>query len=275
MTMADKKKSGVAGTAEKKERIRNEELSTNKMLLVFAITAVFLFFLTIAGNRGWFSGALDSASTVELVVLYAAMAISLISVPAGIAWFCLASRRGKKPSEKLVNGLNLAVCAFVSLACFFFLYRFRDLGVTMAYIILITSAGLGLFYYLFQREFFISSLVLAVSGVMFYFISRYPNWILPFTNHWKLVAILFGVVILAADAFFFSVWRRKGMLPFSGYIRVFSPKFNYITLIISLIYITAAYAVAAIFGIGYLYYAMLGAAALLLGYAIYFILLLI
>ena len=251
-----------------------EELATNKMLLVFGAATVYLFLITIVRNNGWLTGSERTAATT---VFYGSlMLISLALVPIGLILYYNMRKNGKNPQYRLVNWLNVAVTALLILFCTVLQYLFGSMGVKATYVAVVAAAALAIIYWVFRRECFVSMLVLGLSAVVYYLLYKLPYALSLWMNAWKLLALLYAVALLAGFAVVFMLRRKKGVIRLGKRdARLLDVKFNYLPVFIALVFVTLVFTACILLGTHYFYYAVFATAVVLVGYGVYFILLLI
>ena len=251
-----------------------EELATNKMLLVFGAATVYLFLITIIRNNGWITGT--ERSTAATVFYGAVSLITLQHVPLGLVLYYKMRKNGKQPQYRIVNWLNISVSALVVLFCTVMQYLFGGMGVKASYVAVVAAAALAIIYWVFRRECFVSMLVLGLSAVAYYLLYKLPYALSLWMSAWKLLAALYAVALLAGFAAVFLLRRKKGVVRVGRQnARLLDAKFNYLPVFAALAFVTLVFAACILLGTHYFYYAVFATAVVLVGYGVYFILLLI
>ncbi len=249
-----------------------EDLASNKMLLTFLAGLALLLLMTVAKNAGWFRDNLPSAA--ERFTLGAILGFSLAMIPVALVLYYLARKAGKHPEHRLVNGVNVALCAGVMAVSAVLLRAFNTFGVRMTYIWVVATAMLAVVYFLFRRECFLSVTVIGLSTIVFYLLFKMPNLLLNFPNPWKWIALGYGLLLVLAGTFLVLLFRGKGVLHFGNRKKRFlSERTQYLPIFIALAAVAMIFLAGLLLGNGIYYYGVFASLALLLGYGVYFILL--
>jgi len=243
------------------ERLRKEQEAFNHVINIFLIGIVAETFLLIMHKRllGTASQVLGAVAALKWIA-----GIGAVLAVAGLVLMLL-----KKDQPKLRKGgiWMLASGAFLALSSAL-MYVLYPRGSQLLCVAVPIVAVLGLVYYLFQREFFLSALVLG--GTMF------SLWVLGRglgTANWNAKVIAGAVVVLiglvAAALLTRKVEKNEGKWIGKKAVTVFAPACNYKALY-------AVYAVAAILIVlallaaSTVYYTMWITGILLFGLAVYY-----
>ena len=123
---------------------------------------------------------------------------------------------------------------------------------------------------------FVSMLVLGLSAVAYYLLYKLPYALSLWMSAWKLLAVLYAAALLAGFAAVFLLRRKKGVVRVGRQnARLLDAKFNYLPVFAALAFVTLVFAACILLGTHYFYYAVFATAVVLVGYGVYFILLLI
>ncbi|MBR5519960.1 MAG: hypothetical protein IKU55_04505, partial [Clostridia bacterium] len=243
--MRNDKQSAQTAIKTKKQM---EELITNKMLLVFGASAVYLFLISLIRNSGVVGGR--ERSVVTSVVFLAIMAITLILTCVGSLLHHKMRRNGGKPEEKLFNWLHLSLTSLTIFFCTASQYFFSALGAKAAYIIIIAAAGLAILYWLVRRECFVSMLVIGLSTVVFYLLYTLPNALTLWMNAWTYIEIAYAVAWVVSALLLWLLSRKNGVLSFGKCkVRILSERFQYLPVWIALAAVAVLFAACAVLGI--------------------------
>ena len=263
---------GKARSEAIRTKKQNEELLTNKMLLTFGVTAVYLFIITILRNNGVIFGI--QRSTVETVIYAAIMAALLALIPAGCLLYWRQRYSGQQPQQKLVNWLNVALTSATVLPCTVLQYLCGVTGVKATYVIVIAAAALAIAYWIAKKVCFASLVVLGGSAVTFYLLYRLPLALSRFMDAWKVLAVLYMLAWALTALLFWFTRRGNGTLKLGRRsFHLFRPKTSYWPIFASLIATALMFAACMVMGVAYFYYALMACGVLMIACIVYFILL--
>ena len=263
---------GKARSEAIRTKKQNVELLTNKMLLTFGVTAVYLFAVTILRNQGIIFGI--QRSTVEIVIYAAVMAALLALIPVGCLLYWRQRCGGQQPQQKLLNWLNAALASATVLPCTALQYLFGVTGVKATYVIVIAAAALAITYWVARKECFASLCVLGGSAVTFYLLYRLPLALSRFMDTWKVLAVLYMLVWALTALMFWFTRRGKGTLKLGRRsFHLFHSGTRYWPVFAALIATALMFAVCMLLGVAYFYYALMVCGVLMAACIVYFILL--
>lgn len=247
---------------------RAADYVTNKILIVFmtsfiAILAAMLYESNVGSGK--------NVLLIRDIIIPAAMIISVLGIIGGIVIAFFRRKQNKTEELRILSGKNIAL---YSLAVFAFAFCLKFFDFTIAprllYILVPAVTLLYLIFHIYQREFFIHSLVLAsTAGVL---------WLLKVGltggRSAKIIplSIVFIAFILATAAIILYLKRKKGMLAYkNGQTEILPSSTNYMLLFITLAASAIVYVLPLIFGWAmfahYLVFLVLGYTLIL---AIYF-----
>ena len=207
---------------ERAERAKQEDAILNRVLIWIAGSVVLEALLLLLDRYYVNTRVSELAIKQGLYQMFGVLAIVLpIAFLACAAWWVLTWRKGERrllPQILTIVLLILSVCAVVAR-----LYPNKT-GISALYVGVPCLAVLALVYYLYQHEFFLVTLLGAMSGL--------GLWLLDRRGGHEIVVyayLVLEVLILAAVVFFTRKLQASGgLLSVKGkLVRVFSKNSNY------------------------------------------------
>ena len=255
---------------------QTEDLTTNKMLLVFGASTVYLFLMILFKNGAVMIGQSRPAAASICYALLGLVLLALVSI--GLIDYYRKRRAGRCPQYRLVNGLNIALASLTVFCCSAaqYLLGIGDMGMKVTYLVVIAAAALSVIYWIFRRECFLSMLVLGVSAIVYYLLYRLPYAFSIWMNAWKFLGVVYALALAAGAVVLFVLKRSRGMLRIGKRtVRFLDAGFNYWPVFAAFAFAALAFAAGILFGTSCFYYAVFASAIALVAYGVYSILLLI
>lgn len=264
----------TSSTSRTKKQL--EELSTNKMLLVFGVSALYLFLMSLIRNGVQMVG--QSRSTTATVLYAVLLLTSLALIPIGLIVYYRMRRAGKQPQYRLINGINVSVLALVVFCCAAaqYLFGLGDMGMKVTYLSVVAAAALSIIYWIFRRECWLSMLILGISALVDYLLYRLPYALSIWMDAWKLLGALYALALVIGVALLLLLKKNKGALRFGQRkVHLLPASFNYWPVLAAIFFAAAVFALCVLLGSYCFYYAVFAMAIVLVGYGVYSILLMI
>lgn len=253
-----------------------EELSTNKMLLVFGVSALYLFLISLIKNSVQMVGqSRSAAATVIYLVLILA---SLALIPIGLISYYRMRRAGRQPQYQLVNGLNVSMLALVVFCCSAaqYLFGLGDMGMKITYLSVVAAAALSIIYWIFRRECWLAMLVLGISALIDYLLYRLPYALSIWMDAWKFLGALYALALVIGTVMLLLLKKNKGVFRLGKRrVQLLHPSFNYWPVLAAIFFAAIVFALCVLLGTSCFYYAVFAMAIVLVGYGVYSILLMI
>ncbi len=253
---------------EKMAQNRKEDAVLNKVFLWF-FAAVILEFLLFLVNRfyinvrvatDWGVPVMNAFYQVIRVLPFVGVIAAALFAIRAVTW-----KKQGKPAGKLATA---CVLSLVVALCALIIWRFYDTGVKFLYVFIPVVAVLALLYYLYQREFFFSALICAMSGSGLWAVRKggmTGHAVLMYVGLAVTVAVAI-LLIIAAN----SARKNKGMVKAKGKEqKVFSGKTNYLLLVLSSVIACAFFALGLFLGSAVAYYLLIVLAAWLVILLVY------
>lgn len=245
---------------QREEALRREEdLALQRGLLWVGIAILLEAFLFFVNRYGYHYEATSSGVAMAEGVRSMLAVLRLVGPVVGVAGFALAVL--KKNSPKGAWFPMIGVMGFVLMVCGHTVLAFQSSGVRMLNILVAMVGGLGLAFYLYQRELFLPALscVVAAAGMWY---TRYDG---------KLEAAVCAGVIALILVVSLLLKKGEGTLTLGGQELYFLPaKANFpLTLGVSALAL-ALLAVALVVGGAVAYYLLFVVAAVLFALLVYY-----
>lgn len=241
---------------------RQEDEAINRALLWIGGAAVIILLLLLT-NRYYVhyrAGEIPIAAALNRAVLPGVMVAGLAGCAAGI--LLLFSRLRQKKSGMWPFALSV-FSAFLALTAGV-VWRFHGIGVQVMFAVIPSAAVLALVYYLFQREFFVISLLTGFGIAGLWLIRRAGNTYMVILYAY----LLFVAVLLVAAALLTrklqmadGLWKEQQLLPNNA---------AYPMIYVTCALVAALLITALVAGPGVAYYLMFPAVGWLVVMAVYF-----
>lgn len=186
----------IRAQAKRTERAKKEDVALNRMLIWFGAAVLAEIVLLLMGRyynaHSTSSEAIMLALRLHQIVDVAVWVLLVLAVVSAV-WLVLAWRGGKRV------GLPVALTAvFGSLFVFCFVARaFQDVGIQFLCRAVLGVTVLALIYYLYQKEFFVTSVVTAAGILGLWLIRRADGaHMVILYGYMALVAVLVLCVVL-------------------------------------------------------------------------------
>lgn len=249
--MAKKSVAGRNRTAGKSEAAEKSDRFTNRILTVFAVT--FLAFVGLVVIYRSYNRA--STMLATRTALFIAAGVGVAGILAGVLIHLL-SLRGKKFAGRARMGLDLAFFMAALAFCCLFMAFYYSAAVRVLYVAVPAAAVLYMIFLVYQREFFIISLVSACGGFACWALSRLYAGSATAGTARRFAVVCLALTVLIA-LFFILVRKNGGILKFGGAgAAILHANASYRFIFVTCAAVALALAGALIFGSLAAYYAM-------------------
>lgn len=227
---------------EKEKQRRQEDEALNK-LVWWVCGAAVLFLLLIVAKRYRINFTVSEVDVSKGVLAAAQIATfaGLALAAVGVVLAVLRGRSGKpwdKPAGAAVFCAGLSVCALA-------VWQGTSNRIDLASLLTVIVAVLAMAYYLYQRDFFVIAVTVAVDIVGVWLFARVGQ------SSWRYLFLAVAVVLVLAGVVFLAYLKKsKGIVKVGAQeVRVFPAKANYPLMMVSGV-LMAAVLVAAQFLMG-------------------------
>ena len=223
---------------QREARRHQEDVALTRALLWIA-AAVVLEGLLVLVNRFYINYYLDEIEIVVVLqsVLKGIRIGGLVLAASALVWAVLRARL----SQKVVLPLLLAMAGGALTICSHVVLKYKSTGMSMLFWLVVAWAVLGVIYYIYQKEFFLSATATGMSVLALWFV-RYANG-----ASYEVALILVAIVLVLAVALFLK--KKDGVLPFKTPVQFLTPGCSYgvvlASCLASLVVVIAALAVGA------------------------------
>ena len=227
---------------QREARRHQEDVALSRALL-WVVAAVVLEGLLVLVNRFYINynvHAVDVAIIFDRVLRTLRVACPVLAA-AALAWSALAFRRAQKATLPLLAAAGagaLAVCSHVAV-------KFKDVGVSMLFWLVIAWAVLAMVYYIYQKEFFLAACATGMSVLGLWFV-RYGGLSI---ESGLLLAAIVGVLAVVL-----LLKKHDGVLPVQPPVSFLPRDCGYPVVLVSCLASAAALAAALALGAVAAYY---------------------
>ncbi|SMC64820.1 hypothetical protein [Papillibacter cinnamivorans] len=255
-----------AATAKKDRKMSTKErddLVFNKILWLFGI-AVAAELLLLLCYKFYVKSSADTIVAVYHVMTKLVY-VGAAGAAAGVIWAIAARKAGRAR-----YGVRLAVLSGLTSLCVLFINAFYPNGIIILCGVIPIVAILALIYYLYQREFFVSS-VLIGAGILVLWLYRKGTGSEIWGTVIHLAAGIFAAVLVLCLIAFLLLRARKGSLSLGNKtVSIFPAGASYISLFSTLLFSAASLAAMLLFGATAAYYAIFVLVGYLFVLAVYY-----
>ncbi len=241
-----------------------QDTITNRVLLFFGFTAVFLWAISYLSRAFDYQTSHQAARIVSLIL----MAAGVVGVAAGLMLQASRSRRGKTADASITGYVVTWFSLVLALSCA--MMRFYDYVLTMRllYVLLPVAAILYLIYYIYPREFFTVCTTHAALA--------FCMWALAKTTGdgglWRYGAFAAGVLVCVLFLALAFGTRKSG-----GSVTLFGKKLEIFSVKVNIGYLAGVYGVplllfiaALALGVPFAFYALYAIIAFIIAAAVYY-----
>ena len=172
---------------------RAKDIISYRIILIFTAALLSILALIPLGRYADSPSALLSG----LPLLKVLIGFGVLAVAGSIVLAVFQKKSGKPADQRLFLGVDLAIGSFFFLASMIFLFVMRTFAVKVLYFAFPAVCVLAIIYYIYQREFTLSSVYVAISVLLLY-LECYCRT----TGHtyqavlYAAIAVLFGAALL-------------------------------------------------------------------------------
>lgn len=231
---------------EKMAQHRKDDAVINKIFVWF-LSAVILEALLFLVKRFYVDVRVtETAVAIMVAISYIVKVVPFVGVIAA-ALFAVRGMTFHRQGKDAGKYATACVLSLVVAFCSAVIWQFYDVGLRFLFVAVPVIAVLALIYYLYQREFFFSTLVGALGLVGLWMVRKgygatHPASVWAYFVVVAAVAVIVALVALKAK-------KAKGVLELGGKKwKLFSVKANYVTLWLSCVISVAACAVGIVLG---------------------------
>ncbi len=197
----------------KKEQLKkNDDYITNRVLLVFGVTAVMLWGLAFLWKQYDYSYSYYSAISANNILL----GVSVVGLVASLAWYFSSVRKGTFKKESVFNGAIAAL--FFAVLLFSLMLTKYDYTIArrLNYVILPAIAVLFLIYSTYQREFFVLCVTHSMLSLAIWIIAKGSGGAANASV--ALLATVAAFAVCAGAILLFSLsFKNKGKVKLGGF----------------------------------------------------------
>ncbi len=188
---------------QKEARRRQEDAALNKGLLWIAVAILFEVLLVLAYR--FFINPYIREVEISIAIGRGLEVVRIAGTAAAAACLVWAYQRMKKKASFTLP-CSLALIALIAVLDSHVLLMFRKAGLHMLFFLMPCLGGLGLVYYLYQREMFLATAAAGAAGVGLWFI-RFGG---------RVEAVLCAVLIVLAAVCAVALKKRDGTVELAG-----------------------------------------------------------
>lgn len=172
---------------------RAKDIISYRIIIIFTLALISILALIPLGRYVDSPGAL----LVKLPLIKILIGVGVLALAGGIVLTILQKKKGKPASQTLFLGIDVTVGAAFFLASMIFLYFMRTFAVGILYFAYPAVCVLAIIYYIYQREFSLTSLYTAAAIFFLYLESYCRQNSRPYQAlTYGLIAILLGAAVL-------------------------------------------------------------------------------
>ncbi|MBQ3094974.1 MAG: hypothetical protein IJC53_00885 [Clostridia bacterium] len=172
---------------------RAKDIISYRIILIFTAALLSILALIPLGRYADSPGALLSGLPLVKVLI----GIGVLAIIGSVVLTVLQKKSGKPAEQRLFLGIDLTVGSVFFLACMIFLYFLRAHAVKVLYFAFPAACVLAIIYYIYQREFTLTSLYTAFALLFLYFECYCRQNSRPYQAAlYAAIAVLGGLILL-------------------------------------------------------------------------------